>query len=356
MQKTARLTRRNRNIAIAAAVALAVGISGYLIIATHASGFFAADEIETGTLSGNASLVNDTTASGGKAVVFNAPANTGGGGGGTGGGTTGTSSCPLPKYPTPSCTGVPSGTSLTTINGDYEARTTGETINAKRITGSLIILANNITITNTEIDGTIYNDQGSLHGSFTITDSTIGPASGCIGQPAINDSNYTARRVLSRGHDDGFRIGPPGNVAVYDSYVQNCYLPPSQAPPDGSHSDGVQAVCAGNSCSGVTIVHNTFDGTKVPTTNMLNLTDTSLSNVKATDNLMAGGAYIVDAWWHSGATWTLTNNRFVNKTWAYGAVSAENTCSHQSWSGNTLVTIDANYNITSTVGTQPCVE
>lgn len=355
MQNTHRPIWRNKNLIISAVVTLAIGMTGYVLVATHASGFFAASETEGGTLAGNASVTADASASGGKAVQFNAPA---AGGGGTGGGGTGgsTGSCPLPAYPTPKCTGVPVGTSLTTINGTYEARTAGETINAKRITGDLIILANNVTITNSEIDGTIYNDQGSLHGSFTVTDSTIGPATGCIGQPAINDSNYTARRVLSRNHDDGFRIGPPGNVAVYDSYVQNCYLPPSQAPPDGSHSDGVQAVCGGTACANVTIVHNTFDGTKVPTTNMLNLTDTSLSNVKATDNLLAGGAYIIDSWWHSGATWTFTNNRLVDKSWAYGAVTAEDSCSHQTWSGNTLVTIDANYNITSTVGQQPCVQ
>lgn len=339
-------------------------------------------EAEAGTLSGGAKIVDNTEASGGKYVMFEVnPAGTSGttssnhstggssggsssssggsgstGGGGTSGTGGSTSSCALPKYPTPSCTGTPSGTSLTTINGNYNATTNGEVINAKRITGDLIILANNVVITNSEIDGTIYNDQGLLHGSFTVTDTTIGPASGCIGQPAINDSNYVATRVRSRGHDDGFRVGPPGNVKVYDSYVENCYLPPSQAPPDGSHSDGVQAVCGGTACSGVTIVHNTFDGTKVPTTNMLNLTDTDLSNVTATDNLMAGGAYVVDAWWHSGAVWTIKDNRFVNNSWAYGAVTAENTCSHQSWSGNTLVTIDSSYNITSTVGSQPCVE
>lgn len=346
--------RTNKVIALGAG--LVVAGTACLLLTIHAATFFAASEPENGTATSNAKIITDPTASGARAVQFNAPAVTPPGGGGTGGGSTGTSSCPLPKYPMPSCTGVPGGTSLTTINGTYQAKTTGEVINAKRITGDLVILANNVTITNSEIDGTIYNDNGSLHGSFTVTDTTIGPASGCIGQPAINDSNYTARRVLSRNHDDGFRIGPPGNVAVYDSYVQNCYLLPSQAPPDGSHSDGVQAVCAGTACANVTVVHNTFDGTKVPTTNMLNLTDTSLSNVKATDNLLAGGAYIIDSWWHSGATWTFTNNRLVNKTWAYGAVTAEDSCSHQTWSGNTLVTIDANYNITSTVGPQPCVQ
>jgi len=340
------------NLLIAVGVAIVVVGVGYFLTKSHAGTNFASVQAAQGTLSGNASLLTDATASGGKSVQFNAPASTGGGGS-----SPGSSTCPLPAYPTPSCTGVPAGTSFTkTVNGDYTASTNGEVIDSWHITGNVVIQANNVTIKNTQIDGTIYNDQGNLHGSFTVTDTTIGPASDCIGQPAINDSNYIARRVRSRGHDDGFRIGPPGNVELYDSYVENCYLPPAQAPPDGSHSDGVQAVCGGVSCANVKIVHNTFDGTHVPTTNMLNVTDTNLSNVTATDNLMAGGAYIVDAWWHSGPTWTFTNNRFVNKSWAYGAVTAENSCSHQNWSGNTLVTIDSNYKVTSTVGPQPCVE
>ncbi|MEV6927283.1 hypothetical protein AB0M46_22655 [Dactylosporangium sp. NPDC051485] len=264
--------------------------------------------------------------------------------------------CALPRYPTPACTGVPQGTVLTTIKGDFTAATTGQVVNAKHITGNVFIRANNVVIQNSEIDGTIYNDQGSQRWSFTVTDTTIGPASGCIGQPAVNDSNYVAVRVRSRGHDDGFRFGPPGNVKIYDSYVENCYNPPSLAPPDGSHSDGVQAVCGGVPCVGLTVVHNTFDGRKVPTTNMLNLTDPALSDVTATDNLMGGGAYIVDAWWHSGPDWTIRNNRFVDNTWTYGAVSTEDTCAHQHWSGNTLVTIDEHYNVTSTVGPQPCIE
>ncbi len=366
---------------------LVIAVYAVLMIVAFTVAIAAADtqpvfEAETGTLSGGAKVESTADASAGMYVSFHAnpvgsngklgtkagsSGGTGSSGGSTSGGSGGTSSgdssggtnsgsCALPKYPAPSCTGAPSGTSFTTYNGDYYARTNGETINATHITGNVLILANNVTITNSEIDGTIYNDQGTLHGSFTVTDTTIGPASGCISQPAINDSNYVARRVRSRGHDDGFRIGPPGNVEVYDSYVDNCYLPPSEAPPDGSHSDGVQAVCGGDPCSRAIIVHNTFDGTHVPTTNMLNLTDTELSDVTATDNLLAGAGYTVDTWWHSGAAWVISNNRFVNNSWAYGPVSTESTCSHQSWSGNTLVTIDSSYNILSTVGPQGCVD
>jgi len=118
---------------LAVTAGIVVFMTGIAVLKLHASGFFAANEVENGTLVGNVVQVTDASASGGKAVQFNAPAS--GGGGGTGGGGSSGSSCALPKYPSPGCTGVPAGTSLTIYNGDYEARTNGETINAKHITG-----------------------------------------------------------------------------------------------------------------------------------------------------------------------------------------------------------------------------
>src|SRR4051812_33062464 len=59
-------------LVIAGVAALAVVGVGYFIIATHASGFFAATDASQGTLTANAHLVNDSGASGGKAVQFTA--------------------------------------------------------------------------------------------------------------------------------------------------------------------------------------------------------------------------------------------------------------------------------------------
>src|SRR6266545_3300138 len=62
----------NKLIAVVVAVGLAVGAG--IIIASRASGFFTSTEPDSGTLSGNVSLVADSSASNGKAVQFNAPA------------------------------------------------------------------------------------------------------------------------------------------------------------------------------------------------------------------------------------------------------------------------------------------
>lgn len=64
--------RGRRNALIAGGVALVVIVTGLVVILTHASGFFAATEAESGTVSGNAKSIADTTASAGKAIQFNA--------------------------------------------------------------------------------------------------------------------------------------------------------------------------------------------------------------------------------------------------------------------------------------------
>ncbi len=65
---------RRNNLIIAIVVAVAILGIGFLTVLTRASGFFVASEPETGTVSGNAQVVNDATASGGKAIQFTAPA------------------------------------------------------------------------------------------------------------------------------------------------------------------------------------------------------------------------------------------------------------------------------------------
>ncbi len=52
-------------------VLIFAAIGGYLLFHSFASGFFVASEAESGTVSSPATIVSDTTASGGKAILFN---------------------------------------------------------------------------------------------------------------------------------------------------------------------------------------------------------------------------------------------------------------------------------------------
>ncbi|WP_344193815.1 hypothetical protein, partial [Acrocarpospora corrugata] len=46
------------------------------------------------------------------------------------------------------------------------------------------------------------------------------------------------------------------------------------------------------------------------------------------------------------------NNAIVNNSWNYGPLSVD--CRNTAWSGNKLVTIDDDYNVTSTVSALDC--
>jgi len=261
--------------------------------------------------------------------------------------------CPLPGHPTPDCTGVPPGTVLTELplndsGNTYRVTTAGTVIDGKHIAGNLLITASDVIIQNSQIDGTVINEYGPNHYAFTITDSTVGPATGCITAPGVGEAAYTAVRVHVRGHDDGFRMS--GNdVTIRDSFVRQCANATS-------HADGLQAYCPDAPCTGLVFEHNTVDARGIDATFMVNLVDPNLGAVSVRDNLLMGGAFTLVTQWHSGAAWEIHDNRIVDGAWAYGPASAEGTCAHQNWSGNSIVTIDADYDIVSTVSPLPCVD
>lgn len=363
-------------------------------------------EAEAGKLSGGATITSNSAASGGKYVLFqNNPAgqsggnqqgggsgqtsggNNGGGtptspgGGGTGGGT-GTgggqngggstpppAACALPKYPNTSCTGVPAGISYSkTVNTDYFAKTPGQVIDSWHITGDLVIQATGVVIKNSLIDGHVDNDSLPAVTSFTISDSTVGPATcDTQGWPSLNAHDFTATRVFLRGHQDGIDV-VGDNVTVSDSFIQPCYQPPEVVGSDGFHSDGVQDQCGG-ACGHFTFVHNTFDSRAfyngTPTGNSAiylgspyNGTGNNAYGVTLQNNLFLGGGYTTALWWNNvggGANWIISGNAWVQNSWAYGPDDSVNTCAHQSWSGNTIVTVNANYAVTATVGPSNCI-
>jgi hypothetical protein len=259
-----------------------------------------------------------------------------------------TGSCEIPKHTRPACTGTPSGITLKNLgNGEYTVTTPGAVLDGVHVAGDLVVAANNVVIENSQIDGTLINEVGTSHFSFKVRDTTVGPARGCITAPGIGESDYTATRVLVRGHDDGFRISGD-NVRVEESYARLC----ANA---GSHADGIQSYCPKGTCTGLVFDHNTIDARNVDATFMINLVDPNLRDVKVTNNLLAGGGYTIVTEWHAGARWLVANNYVVDGAWGYGPVSTENTCSSQDWSGNYIVTADADYNVTSKIKPLSCI-
>lgn len=296
--------------------------------------------------------------------------------------------CALPNYPKPTCTGVPPNTDLTTLPNNvdgvaYSVTTPNTVLDHVHIAGILLVRANNVTIRNSVIDEGIQNDLGGGAGtqffSYLVEDTTVGvepdpgttPIAGqpCRTQPGLMWTNYTARRVKVIGNDDGFRVtwGQPGadSVVIEDSYARLCWNPPELAPPDGSHSGGMQADCGtdqfGTVCHALTFTHNTVDQSQINANSGITVQSYTENEVVGPvliqDNLLMGGGYTVWFWWSAGLPYEIHNNRIVNGLWTYGPVDALSTCENQNWSGNSIVTIDyADYTIASTVSPLACVD
>jgi hypothetical protein len=244
------------------------------------------------------------------------------------------------SFPTAATTGVPSGTELTTraLNdgGGLKITKSGTVLDKVHVRGNLVIAASNVVITNSQIDGTVVDENGS----FTISDSTVGPTQGCIISPGVGDSNYTATRVNIRGHDDGFRASGP-NIVVEDSFVHLCG-------PPGSHSDGIQTYLTGR---GLVFNHNTVDQRDAKDfTAPVFITDPGAVDVTVTNNLLMGGTYSIQV--QARGTVVVKNNMLVDRSWQFGPV--DSTCGALDWSGNKLVKIDSNYRVTAVVATLPC--
>jgi hypothetical protein len=191
-----------------------------LLIFTKAAGYFASSEAESGTKSTQAVQVADTSASGGSAVKFTAPAPPAAG------------KCAQTQFgvpdgpdqfggcfPGPSNTGVPAGTVLTPYTGSCNVTTPNTVIDSKTINCDMTISAANVTITRSHfIDGSITNkDQSEF--PYTITDSTIEVSLNRIAQRrAIMGTNITALRNNASG---GYSGGWCKHCLIEDNYFHH---------------------------------------------------------------------------------------------------------------------------------------
>ncbi|MEO3853614.1 hypothetical protein [Acrocarpospora sp. B8E8] len=254
---------------------------------------------------------------------------------------------PCPNHPTPACTGVPPGTKLRKLklNEDgeaYRVRKKGTVLDGVHIPGVLLIHAENVVVRNSQIDGYVSNLDGEKSFAFRISDSTVGPAKGCLTMPAVGYARYTAERLHLRGNSDGFRASGD-DIEIRDSFVFLCSNP-------DDHSDGIQAY---NSGKGLIFDHNTVDQRFAKDiTAPIFLTDAGQQDITLTNNLIMGGTFSIQVR-KAGGKMIVTGNRLVDKSWVYGPVDSE--CPRIDWRDNTLVTIDKDYTITGTVGPLECV-
>lgn len=299
----------------AVAVAILAAIGGYASMGdSSAASYVVSGEAEAGQTAGPAGTVSDTTASGDQAVAFTA-AQSGGF----------KANCIVKPsvcgYPDETNTGVPPGTTLTN-SGDITVTQNGAIVEAKNITGSITVNANNVTIRKSRItSGDYYPIRYDDEYTGLVVEDTeiIGTTSSVTA--GISFEDYTARRVHVRGAADGLKAN--SNVMIEDSYIHDLRVT------NDSHNDGIQSTGGAN----VTIRHNTC---KLSTTNGAN-TCLQMGNEWAinsgwliTNNLLDGGGWIINAG-NKDINMTYTNNRFTrNSGYGPGVVSGSGVL----WSGN----------------------
>lgn len=210
----------------------------------------------------------------------------------SGGGTTPppqTPDCTLPNYPDQTCTGVPAGTSLTTVNGDMNITTPNTIIEGKEINGCIDVSAPNVIIRKSKVTCSGYAITNANHSGATnllIEDTEIS-CNAIVGSGAITSHDYTARRV--NVHDCNDVLWAEDNVLIEDSYVHHVT---HYYPAEDNHTDGVQIP---HNVSNITIRHNRIYGNYESSSSFGNSAITAQgggdNNILIQDNLLAGGGY-----------------------------------------------------------------
>jgi hypothetical protein len=359
------------------AAAAAVVILGFLgLMALHrspGSTYAASREAGVGTVADNNGAGDNTGPSGSAGVKLGAastnpvPPS----------GPSGRSCPPLPAHPNQDCTGTPPGTSLTampltageiTVNGqvigygDGAVQITRDNVSLDGyyVPGDIIVRAANFTIKNSRVIGTINDEYGDgYHGPMSVTDTTIGPDSGCYTQPGVQGQSFTVTRVWVHNHDNGFQATGNGHILIQDSFAQICSVGDPNDSEHASHADGFQAFCFAEVCHDLKVIHSTLDDRNLShTTALYNVPGTGKWNegFEARGNLLVGGTYTILLEYVAGPDWIVDHNSVVKDSWDYAPASAENTCAHQIWTGNDIVTIDGDYHVTSIVQPLDCVQ
>ncbi len=258
--------------------------------------------------------------------------------------------CPLPKYPTINCVGVPVGTTLA-ASGSITVTTAGVTIDARNVTGYIDVRADNVTIKRTKVSLYITNSGKNLLIEDTVVGSSNAPNTcndaGASGGVGIGDRDFTMRRVYIRGWSDGVRISG-SNVIVEDSLIVVC----SNNPAD--HGDGVQAYGAQNGRN-IHLRHNVWDqrpamvagGYTAPIwlpNDRVDQLNTNAEWTEVADNILAGGTMSLRIPSDPGNSipWTanVARNHVVDGTWYYEATEI-GACNHfLTWRDNDVVTYD----------------
>jgi hypothetical protein len=232
-------------------------------------------------------------------------------------------------WPDASNTGVPAGTVLTN-SGSITITTAGTVINALNVSGTITVLANNVTIKNSKV-GTI--TIGTPGGSTMPTGVTIQDCDINGGGTTSNSQGIWGNGTFLRNDISGVENGitPYFTLAagtlIQDNYIHNL------AAPGAPHYDGIQA---DGGFSNVIIRHNTIDNENDNTSDvMIDNYFGPISNITVDNNrLINGGSFTVyaDGRFNSNPVTgiTFSNNRIISAYYGYASLQSASV----TWCGN----------------------
>lgn len=284
-------TRTNK--LAATLIALVVLGIGYMAVRTIAASFLFFTEAEQGPVSGSAAIVNDATASGGKAVHFKEP-----------------SPPPTPPLtngrPNSANTGVDPNKTLPKYTGgayNDSSNITLDGLDFPAVGGGYTFAGNNVTIRNSKFaSGILFNGDNVRLENNDIVDgiSLSGTAAAVIDRNEIRDYGADGIHITSDS-------GQVSNVTVTNNFIR------SPTPEPGAHADGVQV----RGVNGLTFTNNAIDmgvWKQVAGQDALNaaifLEDANggNSNITLNSNYLNGGGYILRI--GAGPNQQFINNRF----------------------------------------------
>jgi hypothetical protein len=194
-------------------------------------------------------------------------------------------SCPLPAYPSASCTGVPANTILSIVTGNMTINTPNTILEGQDIRGCVNVTAPGVIIRKSKIacaGSVVGNFSGAYSGTGLLLEDVEIDCMVTNGT-AVGDTNLTARRVNIHGCENGFDVDK--NVTIEDSYIHD--LAEVGADP---HTDGIQITTAGEN---VTIRHNTIYLHGTSAIISPKVSSGVISNILIQSNLVAGGAFTI---------------------------------------------------------------
>ncbi len=255
-------------------------------------------------------------------------------------------------YPNPATTGVPDGWQpASTHDGDLTVTTPGTVIENMLITGDLQVRANNVTVRRTRVMGIIwdqYDDNGAVQRP---------PDRGHRGRArhrraGLGQRGRRHRRLHRPARRDPQRHRRLPRVRRQHRHRGLVREAQRQIPGECNHLDAVQGYGGGTN---VVVTHNTFDARGSCGNSAVFFADSS-PHADVEDNILLGGAYSLRLQQAEvPSTFIAIDNRIVQGSYDDGPLYIfDSGALNLTCSGNQVVTIDDNYQISGVVGDAPC--